>query len=283
LSTGNTSLTPSSGASVVQLIAATSSYNGTIISNIRIKATAATTADGIIRFFIYNGTTYFLLTEIFVPATSQSDIYPSFEYQLEFPDTFQLKSGYSIYVTTSRDSTFHIIAEGMDWNYPANTFTNYTNVSFNGDTNEHLLHSYQVPAGLFTTGNLLGVYLAATITNNNHNRTFRIYINSLANGNTLTGATLIGLWIGAFTIGTNMERLFPIINDSTVECYGGTTNVYPNTRNQYSNTTTTSGTVTVPPGANPSLSGGFWLLISGQDNSTLDTTTLRWSMIEKII
>jgi len=83
--------------------------------------------------------------------------------------------------------------------------------------------------------------------------------------------------VGAFSIGTNMQRTFPIISDTSVECFGGTTNVYPNTRNQYGSTATTSGTVTVP-----SLSSGFWLIISGQDNSTADTNYIRWSMVGKI-
>jgi len=276
ISTGTSSMT---GSGSTLLLTAPSGMNGTAISSINIKSTAATTADGMVRIFIYNGSSYFLFTEVFIPFRSQSGIYKSYEYKLNFPKQFRLKAGYSLYVSTQNSDAFRVIAEGIDWSYPEGPYqSNFTPVSFGGDTSEHLLHSYQIPSGLFQAGDLLGVYASGIITNNNHNRTFRIYLNSLANGNTLSGATLIGLWIGAFSIGTNMQRMFPIINNTTLECFGGTANTYPNTRNQYGTTTTTSGNVTFSTG----VSAGFWLLISGQDNSTADTNYIRWSMVGKI-
>lgn len=282
ISTGNSSLTGGTpGTDIFPLLTATSGYNGTAIESIYIKATGATGGDGIVRIFIYDGSsTYYLLTEVFVPYSNQSGTYQSFEHVIEFPDKFQLEAGCSLYVATQRSDSFHIVAEALDWSYPTDPYplANHTPSTVSFNTTEQLMQSYQIPAGLLQAGSLLGVYLQSSEINNSHNKKWRIYINST---NSLSGATLIGLFISAFAVGNNMERMFPVISDTVLECYGSTANVYPNTHNQYGTTTTVSGNITVP---SLSSAGGSqcWLLISLQNASGLDTTTLTWSMVEKI-
>jgi hypothetical protein len=273
ITVGTSSMT---GTGSTLLTSATSGANGTIIESLTIKAQADTLSNGIIRIFIYNGTTYYLLSEVFIPfyQTGNSSIYQTFEKKIIFSNKIKLKAGYSLYVSTQNSDAFNILAEGMNWSYPPSTqFTNYTSATTSGNTTEHILHAYQIPAGFIETGNLLRVYGMATYTIN-HGKAFRIYINT---SNSLTGATQIGTYDAFNTPADNIGRLYPVISDTVLECYGSTTFIFPNTRNEYTGTTQVSGNITVP-----SLSAGFWLLISGQNASVTDTTTLVWSMVEKL-
>lgn len=265
-----TSSTTGSGSTLL----VTSSKSGLLLDSFKIKATAATSANGMIRFFIYNGTSYFLFKEVFVPYFSQSGIYKSFEYSLDFPEGFQLKSGYSIYVSTQNSDSFHVTANTMIWNNPSSTIAqvNYTSSNVTGITTEKLLQSYQLSAANLATGNLFRVYGQFTVNNNANTKTFRIYINT---SNSLSGATLIGTHIATTVSGDNIERMFPVINNTSIECYGGSAT---DTRNSYGTTTGTSTAITIP-----TLTSVTWVIISGQNSSTTDTTTLVWSEIERII
>jgi hypothetical protein len=269
ISTGTSSTT---GVGSSLLLTATSGFNGTAVESITVKATAATTADGMVRIFVYDGvSSYYLMTEVFVLYTSQTGTYKSFSYRIVFPNKFHLKAGYSLYVSTQNSNSFSVVAEAMDWNYPSGSLSNFTPASGTSVTTEQLLHSLQVPKGFVYSGELFNVYANIATNNTANNKTFRIYINT---SNSLTGATLLGTHVTLSLTGDNISRLLPIISDTSLECYGGATT---DTQNEYATSTGTSGTVTVP-----SVSAGFWILISGQKAVAGDTDTIRWSMVRKI-
>lgn len=99
----------------------TGAANGTTIQSIVIKATGNTT-DGMVRLFIFNPTTGFtrLFMEIPVPAITKSATDHSFSHRIDFGGKgFALKSGFTLRASTEKAETFNVIAEGLDWAYPA--------------------------------------------------------------------------------------------------------------------------------------------------------------------
>ncbi len=94
----------------------TGSANGTIINSIIIKATQATT-QGMIRFFLNDSTGTQLLQEVLVPAMTPTAVEPSFETRISIE--LNLSTGTKLYVSTENAESFNIIAEGLDWVYPA--------------------------------------------------------------------------------------------------------------------------------------------------------------------
>jgi hypothetical protein len=110
ISTANSNLNGSGTlASVVTAAAA-----GTLIKSVSIKAQGNTTL-GMIRFFIYNGTTSFLISEIEVPPVTQAPVDRSFECRMEI--NFALAAGWVLKVSTQNAEAFNIIAECTDWTY----------------------------------------------------------------------------------------------------------------------------------------------------------------------
>ncbi len=97
----------------------TAASNGTTIQSITAKATVSTTA-GMVRLFIYDGTNTKLLTEIKVSAVTKSATAHSFSQRIDFNGIdLVLKSGWKLRATTQNSETFNVIAEGLDWAYPA--------------------------------------------------------------------------------------------------------------------------------------------------------------------
>lgn len=103
----------------------TGAANGTIIKSVTIKATMATTT-GMVRLFIGtgDGVTKSLFKEVPIPANpvlaatpTPAPILPMFEITLD--GGFELKSGYKLFASGSNGQTFNIIAEGVNWAYPA--------------------------------------------------------------------------------------------------------------------------------------------------------------------
>lgn len=94
----------------------TAGASGSRIDAIDIKATGTTTA-GMIRLFVHNGTTAFLLTEIPVIAITPNGTLPSWEAQLNTNTMSQvlpliLPTGYSLRAATNNAETFNVIAVG---------------------------------------------------------------------------------------------------------------------------------------------------------------------------
>jgi len=97
----------------------TAASNGTVIQSITIKSQVSTTP-GMIRLFIYNTSSNFLLTEIPVPYSTKSGTAHSFSHRIDFNGLdLALKSGYKLRATTQNSEAFNVIAEGLDWAYPA--------------------------------------------------------------------------------------------------------------------------------------------------------------------
>ncbi|MBN8696473.1 MAG: hypothetical protein J0L87_08085 [Bacteroidetes bacterium] len=101
-----------------------SGWLGLRINSITIKAITSTVADGMVRLFIKDtGTDAKLLTEIPVPIVTKSATARSFVHQINFPFGFHIKAGYKIIASTELGggtyNKFHIMADAVDWKYPA--------------------------------------------------------------------------------------------------------------------------------------------------------------------
>lgn len=97
----------------------TAALNGTQIKAINVKASVNTTA-GMIRLYIYNGTTNFLISELTVPAVTKSGTAVSFSrVKTFFGNGYALKTSYILKASTQVGESFNVIAEGLDWQYPA--------------------------------------------------------------------------------------------------------------------------------------------------------------------
>lgn len=94
----------------------TGAANGTLIKSIIIKAQTNTT-QGMVRLYSNGGGATELIAEIEIPAVTKSGSNPSFETYLEI--NYALKSGYILKASTQNAETFNVIAEGLDWEYPA--------------------------------------------------------------------------------------------------------------------------------------------------------------------
>lgn len=97
----------------------TAGSSGSRIDAIDIKATGTTTS-GMIRLFIHNGTTAYLLTEVPVIAVTPSGTLPAWEVQLNTNSMSQvlpilLPTGYSLRASTNNAETFNVAALGGDF------------------------------------------------------------------------------------------------------------------------------------------------------------------------
>jgi hypothetical protein len=269
ISTANSNRDGTGSLGTVITAGASATYKGCKIESLTIKATGNTTT-GTVRLFLYDGTNTKLLTELRIPAVTQTSTEPAFEQTIDLGN-FHLQAGWLIKASTENAESFAVSAEANDWKYPTDSFiTNYTAVSGTSVTTEELLHSLQVPANLFASGGLLEVYSALTMTNNANTKTFRIYFNTT---NALAGATLVATLIDSNFATDGISRFFPILSDTSVACYGGPTN---SLRASYGGSTGASTTVTVP-----SVSAGFWVLISCQKAVAGDTDTIVWTMVTR--
>lgn len=113
ISTANTNLDGTGTLGTV----ITGASNGTYIPRIFIKGVTTVTR-GMIRLFIYDGSSTRLLKEINVnpvPIVTGTGIDQS--YSVTIPLDFHLKSGHIIKASTAIAESFSIVAEGLDWTY----------------------------------------------------------------------------------------------------------------------------------------------------------------------
>lgn len=97
----------------------TAASNGTNIQSVTVKSIVNTSA-GMIRLFIYDGSTNYLYKEIPVPAVTKSGTAHSFSAREIFGgNDFALESGFILKASTQVGETMNVIAEGLDWAYPA--------------------------------------------------------------------------------------------------------------------------------------------------------------------
>lgn len=91
----------------------TGALNGTQVQLVRIKAEGTTTA-GMVRIYLYNLTTTFLLKEILVTAITPSGVIATFEAEWTPTTNLILKSGEILRVSTHNAETFTAFAFGGD-------------------------------------------------------------------------------------------------------------------------------------------------------------------------
>ena len=95
----------------------TAASNGTLIKTVSIKSEVALDAGNIIRLFVYDGASTFLLKEILIRPTGggAGSVFSTFSTTI--PLNFPLKSGYILMASTDLAKKTSIIAEGLDWAY----------------------------------------------------------------------------------------------------------------------------------------------------------------------
>jgi hypothetical protein len=91
----------------------TAGASGSRIDEVDITAAGTSTAN-VVRLFIYDGSTYFLLQEVAITATTPSASISSFSTAITF-NSLVLPSGSSLRVTTNNAETYHVIAFGGDF------------------------------------------------------------------------------------------------------------------------------------------------------------------------
>jgi hypothetical protein len=113
ISVANTGL--DGGGTLVSILTAAS--NGTLIKTVTIKSQTSNPGD-IVRLYLYNGTTSYLLTEIEVEPTAggKSSLYHT--YGTVIPLNFNLQSGYILKASTNAGKTYNVIADGLNWVFP---------------------------------------------------------------------------------------------------------------------------------------------------------------------
>lgn len=111
ISTANSSLTGSGTLGTVL----TAASNGTLIKTITVNAIANTT-QGMVRLFIYDGSSVTNLVEEFqIPPSTALSTYPA--YSVSYDVNYNLKAGYVLKASTQNAESFVVIAEGLNWAY----------------------------------------------------------------------------------------------------------------------------------------------------------------------
>jgi len=266
ISSGSSSLTSSSNTLLTA--GASPTYNGCKIDSVTITAQGNVTT-GMIRLFVVSGGTTAIIKEVCIPGVVASANEPAFSIKIPLGG-LNLKTGYVLKVNTQNSEAFAITAEGRDWSYPpASSVSNFTPASGTSTTNEELLHSLAVPAGLFSTGDLMRVYADLVMTGSG-NKTFRIYENSV---NSLSGATKLATVVYTTETSGSIMRLFPVISATSLGAFGGATQ---NVQTQYAANAGTTANITVA-----TLASAAYILISGQKATAGDTDTVQWSIVQK--
>jgi hypothetical protein len=143
----------------------TAGLNGTIIKSITIKAAAPATT-GMVRLYLKNATDTILYKEVPIPVTPElkntptpTPVLPMFETMLI--GDLKLEAGMELKASTQTRDTFNIIAEGLDWDYPATLPTDCCNfkqtVAVTGVDKVDTANT-----NLNGTGNIAPVFTAAT-------------------------------------------------------------------------------------------------------------------------
>jgi hypothetical protein len=91
-------------------------YKGCRVDDVILQAIVNTTR-GMIRLYIFNGTTAFLFTEVFTPYVTKSNTAKAF--QVKIPINFELQCNFSIKASTNNAESCVVIGLGNDWKYPA--------------------------------------------------------------------------------------------------------------------------------------------------------------------
>ncbi|HYD22998.1 MAG TPA: hypothetical protein VEB40_16055 [Flavipsychrobacter sp.] len=113
------------GSGTLATVLTSSGTNGTIIKSIVIKATQATET-GLVRLFIRNaaGTVTTLYKEVPIPTNPRLNSTPTptpilQTIEVDLKEPLILENGGKLMASTQYAQTFNVIAEGLDWEYPA--------------------------------------------------------------------------------------------------------------------------------------------------------------------
>ena len=90
----------------------TAASDGTFINSVVIKSQVVNT-QGMIRLFLNDGSSNYLIQEVIVPATVPTGVVPSFSATLYL--NMDLNSGYSIGVSTQNAEKFNVVAYATDY------------------------------------------------------------------------------------------------------------------------------------------------------------------------
>ena len=91
----------------------TAGSSGSRIDEVNIVSTGTTTA-GVVRLWVYTGSTYYLLSETIVTATTPSTTQAVFS-SVSTYNNLMLPNGYSLRATTNNSESFNVIAFGGDF------------------------------------------------------------------------------------------------------------------------------------------------------------------------
>jgi hypothetical protein len=91
----------------------TAGSSGSRIDEVTITAAGTSTAN-VVRLFVYTGTTYYLLIEVLISATTPSASVDAYTTTLSF-NSLVLPSGHSLRATTNNAETYHVMAFGGDF------------------------------------------------------------------------------------------------------------------------------------------------------------------------
>lgn len=148
---------------------------------------------------------------------------------------------------------------------------NFTPVSGTNVTTEEVLHVLQVPANAVAANDLLEIIALVNTNITAGQKIFRMYINTVGDlsGTPIKIATNTTITNGQPAIG--FARLLPVLSDTTIDCISGATGAQ---FSHYNSGSAASSIITVP-----SLSAGFYVIITGQKSVGSDTDQVRWSII----
>lgn len=113
ISTANTNL---DGTGTIGTVFTADATDGSMIDHIDVTATGTTTA-GMVRLFIYNGSTAFLWKQLLVGAITPSTTVKAFEASVDCsrPESrLVLPAGWSLRASTHNAETFNVHAFGAD-------------------------------------------------------------------------------------------------------------------------------------------------------------------------
>lgn len=111
ISTANTNR---DGSGTIGTVFTADATDGSGLTRIDICATGNTTA-GVVRLFVYNGSTYFLWREVLVGAITVSTTVAAFMRRINLEPDLPLAAGWSIRASTHNAETFNIHIWGYDY------------------------------------------------------------------------------------------------------------------------------------------------------------------------
>ena len=170
---------------------------GTVVKSVTIKSTQAT-SQGMIRFFKFESSSYWLIKEVVVPVTTPTTIIPSFGVTVNLNITLQI--GESLYASTQNSESFNIIADGLDFGSCACNSGDNSGASIQYFPNTGSVNIAVANSNLDGTGALANILTAANSASSNIGTTIR---SLTIKGAQSTTQGMIRLFLNNGSIGTN--------------------------------------------------------------------------------